>query len=218
MVTLSAFSRREVWMPWRESTVMEERLRFVVWRLEGESMTALCREFDIPRKNGTSSSRGTGSKASRPSPVDAAVVRRRQEHPSWGARKLRELLARRRLGKEMAGPARSAGGGHAARGGRLPNDLWCFDFKGEFRLGNGKVCYPIVLAEAASKPQGIQVWDRTVLVLQVGVPKADLLVQRAGYPSPGGSSVTGGGDFGHQRARLIYPLQRFPRTVGDRAP
>jgi hypothetical protein len=23
-----------------------------------------------------------------------------------------------------------------------PNDLWCADFKGEFRLGNGHYCYP----------------------------------------------------------------------------
>ena len=39
-------------MPWRESTVMEERLRLVARRLEGESMTALCREFGISRKTG----------------------------------------------------------------------------------------------------------------------------------------------------------------------
>ena len=39
-------------MPWRESTVMEERLRFVARRLEGESMTALCCEYGISRKTG----------------------------------------------------------------------------------------------------------------------------------------------------------------------
>ena len=39
-------------MPWRESTVMEERLRFVARRLEGEPMTTLCREFGISRKTG----------------------------------------------------------------------------------------------------------------------------------------------------------------------
>ena len=39
-------------MPWMESTVMEERLRFVAGRLEGELMTALCREFGISRKTG----------------------------------------------------------------------------------------------------------------------------------------------------------------------
>src|SRR5215469_10164782 len=52
-VTLSArFAGREVWMPWRESSVMEERLRFVARLLDGEPMTDLCREFGISRKTG----------------------------------------------------------------------------------------------------------------------------------------------------------------------
>jgi hypothetical protein len=37
-------------MPWKESSVMEERLRFVGRLLEGEAMTDLCREFGISRK------------------------------------------------------------------------------------------------------------------------------------------------------------------------
>jgi hypothetical protein len=50
-VTLSVpFAGREVWMPWRESSVMEERLRFVARLLDGEPMTNLCREFGISRK------------------------------------------------------------------------------------------------------------------------------------------------------------------------
>ena len=39
-------------MPWKESPVMEERLRFVAQLLEGESMTALCRQFGISRNTG----------------------------------------------------------------------------------------------------------------------------------------------------------------------
>ena len=39
-------------MPWRESSVMEERLRFVARLLEGEGMSELCREFGISRKTG----------------------------------------------------------------------------------------------------------------------------------------------------------------------
>jgi hypothetical protein len=39
-VTLFArFAGREVWMPWKESSVMEERLRFVARLLDGELMT-----------------------------------------------------------------------------------------------------------------------------------------------------------------------------------
>ena len=39
----------EVWMPWKECSVMEERMRFVLRRLDGESMSDLCREFGISR-------------------------------------------------------------------------------------------------------------------------------------------------------------------------
>ncbi|MER9444546.1 helix-turn-helix domain containing protein, partial [Mesorhizobium sp. M0340] len=37
-------------MPWRECSVMEERLRFVARLLDGEGMSAVCREFGISRK------------------------------------------------------------------------------------------------------------------------------------------------------------------------
>ena len=39
-------------MPWKESSVMEERLRFVARLLDGEPMTDMCREFGISGKTG----------------------------------------------------------------------------------------------------------------------------------------------------------------------
>jgi transposase len=39
-------------MPWTETSVMEERLRFVARLLEGEPMSDVCREFGISRKTG----------------------------------------------------------------------------------------------------------------------------------------------------------------------
>src|SRR6266568_294957 len=39
-------------MPWKASSVMEERLRFVARLLDGEAMTEVCREFGISRKTG----------------------------------------------------------------------------------------------------------------------------------------------------------------------
>jgi transposase-like protein len=39
-------------MPWKECSAVEERLRFIARRLDGESMTELCREFGISRKTG----------------------------------------------------------------------------------------------------------------------------------------------------------------------
>jgi transposase len=52
-VTFSVvWKTREVSMPWKEGSVMEERLRFVARLLEGEAMSDVCREFGISRKTG----------------------------------------------------------------------------------------------------------------------------------------------------------------------
>jgi hypothetical protein len=29
--------------------------------------------------------------------------------------------------------------------------LWCADFKGEFKLGNGRYCYPLTVTDHASR-------------------------------------------------------------------
>jgi transposase-like protein len=39
-------------MPWKASSVMEERLRVVARLLDGEAMTDICREFGVSRKTG----------------------------------------------------------------------------------------------------------------------------------------------------------------------
>ncbi len=39
-------------MPWKECSVMDERLRFVAKLLDGEAMSDVCREFGISRKTG----------------------------------------------------------------------------------------------------------------------------------------------------------------------
>jgi len=39
-------------MPWRETSVMEERLRSVARLVEGEGMSEVCRDFGISRKTG----------------------------------------------------------------------------------------------------------------------------------------------------------------------
>jgi transposase InsO family protein len=32
-----------------------------------------------------------------------------------------------------------------------PNELWCCDFKGEFRLGDGRLCYPLTVTDQVSR-------------------------------------------------------------------
>jgi transposase InsO family protein len=34
---------------------------------------------------------------------------------------------------------------------REPNDVWCVDFKGHFPMGDGRVCYPLTVMDAASR-------------------------------------------------------------------
>jgi len=167
-------------MPWMESSVTEERLRFVARLLDGEAMTDVCRDFGVSRKTGykifdrykehglealSDRSRRPVRYANQlPQQIEGLIVRLKGEKPHWGARKIRELLVRR-LDGDVRVPAKSTihavldrhglvkrGGGprHRARGtplseGAAPNELWCADFKGEFKLGNGSYCYPLTV-------------------------------------------------------------------------
>lgn len=97
-------------MPWKESSVLDEKIRFVIRHKDGEDMSALCREFGISRKTGykiveryaecgfdglTDRSRRPIRYANAmPPQVEAAIVAAKKEKPTWGARKIRERLLR----------------------------------------------------------------------------------------------------------------------------
>jgi transposase InsO family protein len=101
-------------MPWKASSVMEERLRFVARLLEGEDMSYLCREFGISRKTGykifdrykehglealSDRSRRPVRYANQlPGQLESLIVSFKRDKPHWGARKIRELLLRRLAG------------------------------------------------------------------------------------------------------------------------
>src|SRR6202165_5818427 len=173
-------------MPWKASSVMEDRLRFVARLLDGEAMTDVCRDFGVSRKTGYKifdryKEHGLAALSDRsrrpvryanqlPVQIESLIVRLKAEKPHWGARKIRELRCRRLEG-DVRVPATSTihavldrhdlvkrGGGprHRARGpplseGARPNDLWCADFKGEFKLGNGRYCYRLTVTDHASR-------------------------------------------------------------------
>src|SRR2546422_723979 len=96
-------------MPWKECHVMDERLRFVARRLEGEKMAPLCAAFGISRKTGykiferykdcgvaafSDRSRRPYRQANRlPPQLEAVIVRLKREYPGWGAPKTREKFA-----------------------------------------------------------------------------------------------------------------------------
>ena len=173
-------------MPWKECSVVEERLRFVARLLDGEAMTELCREFGISRKTGykifdrykehglealSDRSRRPVRYANQlPSQVESLIVSLKRNKPHWGARKIRELLLRRLPGDlrlpakstihavldrhglvKRMGKRRSRATGTPLSKALAPNDLWCADFKGEFKLGNGRYCYPLTVTDQASR-------------------------------------------------------------------
>ena len=165
---------------------MDERLRFIARLLEGEKMAVLCREFDVSRKTGhkifnrykacgleglTDRSRRPYRQANRlPFQIETLIVQLKQEHPSWGAPKIREKVRRRH--SEITLPAISTvhavldRHGLVTRGRRRnlykaegtglsrpdqPNDLWCADYKGEFMLADRRYCYPLTITDFASR-------------------------------------------------------------------
>jgi len=105
-----------------------------------------------------------------PPQVESLIVSLKQDKPHWGARKLRELLVRRLNGDvrvparstihavldrhglvKRLGKARNRATGTPLSEGAAPNELWCADFKGEFKLGNGRYCYPLTITDHASR-------------------------------------------------------------------
>jgi len=108
-------------MPWKESVIMDERMKFIGRLLEGEKMAELCREFGISRKTGYKfwqrykdiGIRGLTDRARRPMryanqlppQLKSEILRIKRDKPSWGAPKIREIL--RRKYPEVKTPAKS---------------------------------------------------------------------------------------------------------------
>lgn len=100
-----------------------------------------------------------------------AIVAVRREHPSWGPKKLRAKLGQR--APQQRWPARSTIGELLRREGLsqarkrrrralpsnpsglraavAPNEVWCIDFKGWFRTGDGARCDPLTVTDAFSR-------------------------------------------------------------------
>lgn len=95
-------------MPWRKCKPMDERLKFIARLLDGEKMSALCREFGISRPTGYkifnrykhSGLQGLEDRSRRPYryanklpfQVERAILQIKREYPSWGAPKIRDKL------------------------------------------------------------------------------------------------------------------------------
>jgi putative transposase len=130
-----------------------------------------------------------------------AVLALRRAHPHWGPKKLRAILMARE--PTTAWPAASTRGDLLRREGlsqrrrrvryvvpltqplaaaRVPNDVWCADFKGWFRTADRTRCDPLTVTDAHSRfvlccrmvpptAQGVRPWfERTFR--EYGLPDA----------------------------------------------
>ena len=107
--------------------------------------------------------------------VVARLVALKRRYPDWGPQTLRALYARRYPGARL--PAASTIGDALKRAGlveargrprregltpqererlplktpQAPNDVWCIDFKGQFRMRDGRLCYPLTVTDDFSR-------------------------------------------------------------------
>jgi putative transposase len=152
----------------------------------GAKLAPLCREFGVSRPTGTKwvkrfkeegyagleerSRRPTSSPLSLAEELVMAVLEQRDRHPSWGAKKLRDLLVKR-YGDAM--PSMTTVARILKRAGLVrerrrrrplsvvdrapsvtadaPNDVWTMDFKGWWRTRDGSRCEPLTVRDAFSR-------------------------------------------------------------------
>jgi transposase InsO family protein len=151
----------------------------------GEKLTDLCREYGISRKTGEKFKKRfreqgpTGLEDQRrapkliphktPAELVAVLIAERRLHPTWGPKKLKDILERR---LERPLPAPSTIGDILVEHGLVvprrkrrrhtprptsrreavePNEVWCIDYKGQFRLGDGTHCYPLTVTDQFSR-------------------------------------------------------------------
>src|SRR5579863_6559849 len=173
-------------MPWKASSVMEEKLRFIFQHDAGESMTELCHKFGISRETGyvwlrryqqtgvaglCELNRAAHRHANQtPKDIEEMILELRQTHMRWGPRKLKRILERDKPGRTW--PASSTIGSLLKREGLVvarkkrmrtapytaplahanaANRVWCADFKGWFRTGDGERIDPLTISDAHSR-------------------------------------------------------------------
>jgi transposase InsO family protein len=105
-----------------------------------------------------------------PAEVVADILAAKSRHEHWGPRKL--LVWLRNHQPDTHWPAASTTSAILKRHGMIharrkrhhtppysepflasnrPNEVWCADFKGQFRLGSGDLCYPLTLTDSYSR-------------------------------------------------------------------
>jgi putative transposase len=173
-------------MSWEGVTVSEQKQRFIEdYLLNYYSVTELAERFSISRKTAhkwinrylEQGPAGLEEQSRRPKScpwqtepgVVDEIVSLREKHPSWGPKKILDVLWRR--DPERGLPSiptaarildrtglvkprrryRRAHPGCPQTKAAEPNDIWAADYKGQFRLRNGKYCFPLTVSDLSSR-------------------------------------------------------------------
>lgn len=168
-------------MPWKEASVIALRKEFVELAEKRGNFSRLCDRFGISRKTGykwierfkRSGEKGLNSLSRRPghSPrwigthMEERIIGIREEHPTWGGRKIRRRLQDLQCSNV---PSASTISEVLNRHGLIdeveankhqrfrrferqdPNDLWQMDFKGHVACPEGR-CHPLTILDDASR-------------------------------------------------------------------
>ena len=172
-------------MGWKGVTIMDQRVRFIAEYLRDYfSFSELCLQFNISRKTGykwieryeQEGPSGLKDKSRRPhscpyetdDEITEAIVQARMKHPTWGPKKLLEILTARYSDL----PAISTAADILKRNGLIPtskrrlrrkhpgcpqaiankpNDIWSADYKGHFKMRNSLYCYPLTVCDMRSR-------------------------------------------------------------------
>ena len=105
-----------------------------------------------------------------PARIENKILEIKNKYPTWGAPKILATLDRKCKGEKL--PVRSTVHAILDRHGLVkkrkrrriykaegtglldvtsPNELWCADFKGEFKMGNSNYCYPLTITDQHSR-------------------------------------------------------------------
>jgi putative transposase len=178
--------KEELPMPWKGVTVSEQRENFLRdYYLRYYSLSDLAERYCISRKSAYKwieryeqrGREGLEDQSRRPHScpwqteeyIAEALVELRLAHPSWGPRKLLDVLQRRHRRWELPAAStvaqilsnhglvrarhrhRRAHPGCPQSVAQGPNDIWGADYKGQFRMGNGKYCFPQTVSDLDSR-------------------------------------------------------------------
>jgi putative transposase len=171
-------------MPWKSQEPMSQRTEFAMKALQSENMRELCREYGISAKTGykwlerlvTEGLGGMREKSRRPhqhakqleEEEVCRIVRLKERHRHWGAKKLREIYLRahgsapsessfkrvlERCGLTEKRKVRAAGEqgriSHGRKASRC-NEVWTVDFKGWWYDREGR-CEPLTVRDEYSR-------------------------------------------------------------------